>query len=214
MPGQLSPAWRRKAAAHDCPDDVRPDDPDRLPATHGPRLIPLLLADSDQYWFARDLCTLLGQRGHPSELAGMDGAAGTAGGGEGLAFRLLPLLSTQLVRHQQLDHVVLLVPSSLDGVREAYLRIKQLAADDRVPEIGIVIIGPRDQHAAWRYFRKLAVGALRYLDVPLLNLGFLPGGMTPQAGQADHHRTNFLARIGERLLRSDFYSRPSTETGP
>lgn len=211
MPGQLSPAWRRKAAAHDCPDDARPDP---APAADGPRLIPLLLADSDQYWFVRDLCTLLGQRGHPAELAGMDEAAGTTVASEGLAFRLLPLLSTQLVRHQRLDHVVLLVPSSLDGVRDAYLRIKQLAAGDTTPEIGVVIIGPRDQHAAWRYFRKLAVGTLRYLDVPLLNLGFLPGEMTPQAGQADHHRTNFLARIGERLLRSEFYSRPSTETAP
>ena len=69
-----------------------------------------------------------------------------------------------------------------------------------------MLVGPRDQHAAWRYFRKLAVGTLRYLDVPLLNLGFLPEQVTPEHGPADHHRQNFLTRISERLLSSEFHS--------
>jgi len=39
-----------------------------------------------------------------------------------------------------------------------------------------------------------------------LNLGYLPEHVTPEHVPANHHRNKFLAGIGERLLRSDFYT--------
>jgi len=101
--------------------------------------------------------------------------------------------------------VVLLVPANLEAVLAAYQHIKRLAQQS-TSDIGVVLVGQRDQHAAWHYFRKLAVGALRYLDIPLLNLGFLPEQVTPQHGPANEHRNNFMTRISERLLRSEFYT--------
>ena len=105
--------------------------------------------------------------------------------------------------------MVLPVPASLDGIRIAYQRIK-LLSQHATPEIGIVLVGPRDQHAAWRYFRKLAVATLRYLDVPLLNLGFLPEQVGPGQDAQASHGHHFLTRISERLLFSGFYSTLTT----
>ncbi len=126
----------------------------------------------------------------------------------GCEFRLLSITSTQTLLAQRFDHVVLLVPASLDAVLDTYQRIKLLSRQQHTPEIGIVLVGPRGQHASWRYFRKLAVATLRYLGIPLLNLGFLPEQVTPRHGHGphDHHRSNFLTRISERLLHSEFYS--------
>lgn len=101
--------------------------------------------------------------------------------------------------------MVLPVPANLDGIRIAYQRIK-LFSQHATPEIGVVLVGPRDQHAAWRYFRKLAVATLRYLDVPLLNLGFLPEQVGPGQDAEASHGHHFLTRISERLLHSGFYS--------
>jgi len=101
--------------------------------------------------------------------------------------------------------VVLPVPANFEAVLAAYQHIKRLAQRN-TPDIGVVLVGPGDQHSAWHYFRTLAVGALCYLDIPLSNLGFLPEQVTPGYGPPDHHRNNFLAHIIERLLRSAFYT--------
>ncbi|MGD2075960.1 MAG: hypothetical protein PVG38_13730 [Gammaproteobacteria bacterium] len=124
---------------------------------------------------------------------------------------LLPLTSPASLRERGLDHVVMLVPASLQATRTAYRRIKLLCAQG-TPHIGIVIVGPRDQHAAWEYFRKLAVGALRYLDVPLLNLGFLPQVVTSAKTSESRVAHSFLARIGERLLHRQFYTLSTLNT--
>jgi len=120
-------------------------------------------------------------------------------------FCLLPTTSAETVRAHAFDHVVLLVPANLDAVLTAYQHIK-LLSQQNTPEIGVVLVEPRDQHVAWRFFRELAVGTLRHLDVPLLNLGFLPEQVAPEHAPHDRHRNNFLTRISERLLRSGFYS--------
>ena len=221
MAGQLNPAWRRKTSSREHLDHISErflsDNPGTGKGNAGCRLIPFLPADESQHWVIRDLCTLLNQRGHRSVLCSFDerhGGLSVAAeekmeAATDAEFCLLAIDSPDIVKREQLDHLVVLVPSSLEAVREAYRKIKWLA-EGGAPEIGVVVIGPRDQHAAWRYFRKLAVGTLRYLDVPLLNLGFLPVQVTPAGGQADHHRTNFLTRISERLLRSEFYARRGT----
>jgi len=219
MASQLSPAWQRKATSSDRLAKISArflsDTPKTGQSTDFCRAIPFLLDNPELGWITHDLCEILMQRGHDSVLCHLHEPSENgqcahfveelrkqAGNCE---FCLLPTTSAETVLSYAFDHVVLLVPANIDAVLAAYQRIK-LISQQYTPEIGIVLVGPRDQHAAWRFFRKLAVGTLRYLDVPLLNLGFLPEQVTPEHAPHDHHRNNFLTRISERLLRSEFYS--------
>ncbi len=220
MASQLSPAWQRRALSSDHLAKISAgflsDGPPSGQTADGCQVIPFLLDNVGQEWIVRDLCEVLTQRGQhshwqtlrdehtaaaPDTLLAVSPGETAANG-----FHLLATTSSATVDDCCFDHIVLLVPASLDGVMTAYRRIKRLAGE-HTPDIGVIVIGPRDQHAAWRYFRKLAVGSLRYLDVPLLNLGFLPQQVSAAEGPSDHHRQNFLARISERLLRSGFHSR-------
>ncbi len=217
MASQLSPAWQRKHTSSDRLARISARFLSETQETTGKegscQTIPFLLDNPGQSWITHDLCQVLSQRGHKSVLCHLDQP--WTGDPQDLSrepgervednkFCLVPVTSAETVKAAHFDHVVLLVPANLDAVCEAYRRIKFLTEDDQT-EIGIVIVGPRDQHAAWRYFRKLAIASLRYLDVPLLNLGFLPEQVTPQHGPVNHHRKNFLARISERLVRSEFH---------
>jgi len=219
MASQLNPAWQRKTASSDHLAKISArflsDGPQTEQRPDSCQVIPFLLDNPSQAWIPHDLCQVLGKRGHDSLLCHLEEEDGNASP-EGLStlldkqaknceFCLLPATSPETVQSYQFDHVILLVPASLDAILAAYQRIKHLS-QHQAPEIGVVMVGPRDQHAAWRYFRKLAVGSLRYLDVPLLNLGFLPEQVTPEHGPSDHHRENFLARISERLISSEFHS--------
>lgn len=220
MPRQLNPAWQRKTLSSDHLAKINArflnDGPPAGRTADGCQVIPFLLDNLGQEWIVHALCAVLSQRGHhcrqlspPASSAGtLNKVPAPASGQQPTdnAFTLLSTTSPADILQHRLDHVVLLVPSSLDGVMTAYRRIKQLTGE-QTPDIGIVVVGPRDQHAAWRYFRKLAVGTLRYLDVPLLNLGFLPQQVVSEHGPPDQYRQNFLTRISERLLRSGFYTR-------
>lgn len=217
MASQLSPVWQRKSTSSDRLARISArflsDTPETPDSEGACQMIPFLLDNAGQSWITHDLCQVLSQRGHKSVLCHLDepmagdsrdlsGEPGVRT--EGNQYCLIPVTSVETVRAARFDHIILLVPATLDGIRNAYRHIKFLNAEQPT-ETGIVIVGPRDQHAAWRYFRKLAVASLRYLDVPLLNLGFLPEQVTPQHGPVNHHRKNFLARISERLVRSGFY---------
>lgn len=225
MATRLNPAWQRRAVSSDhlakVSDHLRSEGSQQGRAVDGCQVIPFLLDNSAQDWITRDLCEVLIRRGQRSRLCDVQMATGDNMAQE-LATQLheqaaddeLCLLSTtsaEAIQSCDFDHVVLLVPASLEAILQAYRRIKLLSIR-KTPDIGIVIEGPRDQHAAWRYFRKLAVGTLRYLDTPLLNLGFLPQQVLPEHGPDDHHRHNFLTRISERLLCSEFHSRYRTGT--
>ncbi len=215
MASHLNPAWQRKTASSDHLAKISArflsDGPQTKQRPDGCQVIPFLLDNPAQAWITRELCHVLGKRGHDSQLCQLEEEADEKKLAELMdeqtkkcEFFLLPTTSTETVQNYRFDHVVLLVPASLDAVLAAYQRIKLLSRRE-APEIGVVMVGPRDQHAAWRYFRKLAVGSLRYLDVPLLNLGFLPEQVIPEHGPVNHHRKNFLARVSERLLNSEFY---------
>ena len=222
MGGQLSPAWAHRPVSQErlarisarflCDETPRKNGGDSASC----RRIPFLLHDSTQRWITHDLCQVLNQRGHPSMLCHLDRPAPDPTGEKtGLPaaehlrqscdYCLLPFTSVEGLVASDPDHVVMLVPARLDAVRLGYQRIKHLQRSGRSIEIGVVIVGARDQHAAWRHFRKLAVGSLRYLDVPLLNLGFLPEQVAPDRDPSSQHRRNFLARISERLIRSEFH---------
>lgn len=222
MTTHLNPAWQRRTLSSDHLAKVSAgflsDSPSPEQTPDGCQVISFLLNDTGQEWVVGELCAVLTQRGRPCRLQAIgenDADASDplqAGPPEDADFCLFTTTSAAALRHRQASRVVLLVPANLDGVMSAYRRIKLLAGE-HTPGFGVVIVGPRDQHAAWRYFRKLAVGTLRFLDIPLLNLGFLPQEVTPERGQSDHHRYNFLTRIGERLLRCGFHA-PWTEAVP
>ena len=220
MSRQLDAVWQRRSASSNRLAQVSAeflsDTSETRQDKESCRAIFFLLDNPELDWITQDLCQLLTRRGHKSTHCPLEESSQNqqqavfpeqlekhAGSYE---YCLFPVTSTSIISAHQPDHVVLLVPADLEAVLAAYRRIKLLRRLSDTPEMGVVMVGPRDQHAAWRYFRKLAVGALRYLDVPLLNLGFLPEHITPAHGQANHHRNNFLARISERLLRSEFYS--------
>jgi hypothetical protein len=221
MVTQLNPAWQRKSASSSRLAEVSARvTGDRQELTHGDdpcRAIPFLLDIPEQSWITEDLARILTERGHPCRACDAGQTAAIACSARQASavseYCLLAVTCPTTLLKYGVDHVVLLVPASLDGVRIAYQRIKLLSQHGN-PDIGIVLVGPRDQHAAWRYFRKLAVGALRYLDVPLLNLGFLPEQIGPGQDAEASHRHNFLARIGERLLHSGFYSNLTISTPP
>lgn len=214
---QLNPAWRRKPVSSNrlatISDRYLSDMPNASKPNVFCRAIPFLLDDPAQSWITHDLCQVLTERGHTSVICHLDEhndqpaslSPTVSDTGSTSTYCILPVTTAATIRAQDFSHVVLLIPANLDAVRRAYQRIKFLSAQGAPPEIGIVLVGPRDQHSAWRYFRKLAVGTLRYLDVPLLNLGFLPEQVTPEHGPADHHRNNFLTRISERLISSEFF---------
>jgi hypothetical protein len=175
----------------------------------GCRAILFLMDNPELHWIPRGLCRALAQRGYSSGVCQPDAISGNGQPqyqqARDCKYWLVPTTSIAAMEEYQFDHVVLLVPANLEAVLTAYQQIRQLARRNK-PDIGVVLVGPRDQHSAWHYFRKLAVGALRYLNTPLLNLGFLPEQITPEHATASHHRNNFLARISERLLRSGFYT--------
>jgi hypothetical protein len=217
MASQLNAAWRHKTAS---PEHLKKisarflsDEPLPEKTSGGCQVIPFLLDDPAQSWIPNDLCKVLTQRGHTSRLFEPQTSQDSLDELETILQQqpndsdicLFPTTSPTTIQNGHFKHAVLLVPASLDAVLTAYQRIKLWSQGD-TPDIGIVMVGPRDQHAAWRYFRKLAVGSLRYLDIPLLNLGFLPQQVLPEQGPSDHHRHNFLQRISERLLRSGFHS--------
>lgn len=226
MAAQLSPAWQRKTVSSDHLAKISArflsDAPQETQRAEACQVIPFLLDNATQHWVPQALAEVLDKRGRRAlsvELPDRDTDPDTLqpepaeASGAQPALYLLPTTDAALIEHHRLDHLVLLVPANLDAVLNAYRQIKRLSRDHTKPlEIGIVMDGPRDQHAAWRYFRKLAVGTLRYLDVRLLNLGFLPEEVLPDQGPADHHRENFLTRISERLLRSDFHCTLPTQT--
>ena len=218
MVSRLNPAWQRRSASSSRLAEIsarfRDDTPAATQGNDVCRAIPFLLDTPEQQWITDELSRILTERGHPCTLCGPGDVirvehsparrqTGAASAGD--AYSVLAVTCPATLLESGVDHVVLPVPASLDGIRIAYQRVK-LLSQHATPEIGIVLVGPRDQHAAWRYFRKLAVATLRYLDVPLLNLGFLPEQVGPGQDAQASHGHHFLTRIGERLLHSRFYS--------
>lgn len=69
--------------------------------------------------------------------------------------------------------IVLMIDATLDATREAYGLLKQIDRT-QVEQVGVVFRAGDDLASARRCYRRLAVGALRFLNRPLVNLGWLP----------------------------------------
>lgn len=219
MANQISPARQSKTTSSHRLAKVSTrflDETAKIEPSHDNCRAILFLMDTPELsWITHELCRILTQRGYSSRLHHLhetsDDGQPPHNQAADYKYWLLPTTSTAAVDEYNFDHVVLLVPANIEAVLAAYQRIKRLGQRNTPPDIGVVLVGAHDQHSAWQYFRKLAVGALRYLDIPLLNLGYLPEHVTPEHVPANHHRSNFLAGIGERLLRSKFYTSYSAQ---
>lgn len=73
----------------------------------------------------------------------------------------------------QSGRALLLVHASLEGVRDAYLHLKQLAAGERPLLVGVIMLGVRDRTMVHGYFNKLATASRRFLNRELLGFGCL-----------------------------------------
>ena len=68
---------------------------------------------------------------------------------------------------------IIMIDATLEATRIAYRLLKQI--NPRVvTHVGVIYRAGDDLAAARRCYRRLAVGALRFLDLPLVNLGWLP----------------------------------------
>ncbi|MBI5040296.1 MAG: hypothetical protein HZB57_03580 [Gammaproteobacteria bacterium] len=69
--------------------------------------------------------------------------------------------------------VVLMIDATLDMTRVAYGLLKQIK-QRQIGTVGVIFRAGDDLAAARRCYRRLAVGALQFLNLPLVNLGWLP----------------------------------------
>jgi len=86
------------------------------------------------------------------------------------------LVAVSHCRHplvQQSGRALLLVHASLEGVRDAYLHLKQIAAGEGRLMVGVIMLGGRDRTAVRRYFSKLATASRRFLNWELMGFGCL-----------------------------------------
>jgi hypothetical protein len=68
---------------------------------------------------------------------------------------------------------ILMIDATLESTRIAYGLLKQINPQ-KIAHVGVIYRAGDDLAAARRCYRRLAVGALRFLDLPLVNLGWLP----------------------------------------
>lgn len=210
---QLNPAWRRRSHSSDrlakVGQSFLSDEENSASGEALCRAITFLLAPQHKP-IVSHLNLILHRTGHRSTVLESEHEAAYQAhiaGSDQQQLHLLPVTDVAMLRGTRMNRLLLLIEADLDAVRDGYRQIK-LLNESGAPEIGVVVVGARDQHAAWRYYRKLAVGTLRYLDVPLLNFGFLPPSDTAEQVQLD----GFLSRIGERLVERDFFDRIAQRT--
>lgn len=92
---------------------------------------------------------------------------------KGNPWEVAPLTVEDLDVVAQIPFVLVIIEARLDALREAYSQLKSLS-QQRPRKCGVLTLGARDTSAGSRYYRRLAMGAMRFLDLPLLNLGPCP----------------------------------------
>lgn len=91
------------------------------------------------------------------------------------------------------EQVLVLVEAHLDALQLAYARIKPLQ-HYRDTRFNVVVHGARDTETGRRYYRRLAMGTLRFLDLPLLYCGIAP--------QRGHSFSQEIANLAQRLKQA------------
>lgn len=92
---------------------------------------------------------------------------------------------------------LLLVDPTLEATRLAYMLVKQRCQDGCGP-VGVLYRAGNDLAAARRCYRRLAVGALRFLEQSPLNLGWLPNPGPHFAAALAHAAQAILSQQRQR----------------
>lgn len=88
-------------------------------------------------------------------------------------WRLDALRADDLEASPPPQFIVVVAEADLSALREAYARIKYVHRRHAVG-FAVLIQGARDALAARRYYRRLAMAAMSFLDLDLLDLGSMP----------------------------------------
>lgn len=100
-------------------------------------------------------------------------------------------------------HLALLaVPAHNRGMRSAYLRLKTLSQQFRLPPVGITLTGVQARDEAAAAFGKFAVAAQRFLDIRVTSYSYLAAEPAPGIGRG----ISMASLVGvARLLLEDLY---------
>lgn len=166
----LNPAWR-PAQAHNTPLDAfrrayaSPAEPEAVIAARpaGVQVIRTWTSDSGQDEIAYLVGALERQLNLP----------GNSPGGAQWRWRLHAATGSPPARPPDFPLLLLLCEADLAALRSAYVQLKHLHPG-RDATLSVIIQGARNEVIARRYYRRLAMGSLRFLDLPLLFCGAAP----------------------------------------
>lgn len=104
-----------------------------------------------------------------------------------------------LIKH--LRRIVIPVTATLEGIRKAYLIIKQLhkMAD---PEFSIVMLNTNNSRDSQMYFEKLAAGTLRFLDLHILYNGYIPNDTRPTSNEGQSYWQEIMTGLASRVIKN------------
>lgn len=92
------------------------------------------------------------------------------------------------------NFVMVMIDPTLEATRHAFTLLKQLRQRN-IEHVAVIFRAGDDLSAARRCYRRLAVGALRFLDLTLVNLGWLPNP-GPHFAASLAHASSIIHSIG------------------
>ena len=137
---------------------------------------------------------------------------------------LIPVSDPQHPCISKFGRVLMLVPSSLDGIRQAYIDLKQWSESENPPIVGTTMLGNEDHASSvWLFSGKLVSGAMSFLKWQPMSFGYLLNPANRSAGKipAGLHDVaslivrDWLQKPDSRDLREDRYEqRPEHKKDP
>lgn len=94
---------------------------------------------------------------------------------------LVPLRAVDWPLASFFGSVLLAVPTSREGVTEAYRFAKRAATAGGIASVGVTMVGASDPDSAALHFAKLAEGVVRFLGVEVASYGYVPAPPAPHA---------------------------------
>lgn len=114
---------------------------------------------------------------------------------------LVALSAQHLELIKQLRRIIIPVTATLDGVRNAYLSIKQLHKIAS-PEFSIVMLNTDSPSDSQVYFEKLAAGALRFLGLHILYNGYIPDHTDLKSDDDQSYWQEIMAVLASRVIQN------------
>lgn len=114
---------------------------------------------------------------------------------------LVALTRQHLELIKRLRRIIIPVSATLDGVRNAYLAIKQLHKMAN-PEFSIVMLDTDSPSDSQVYFEKLAAGTLRFLGLHILYNGYIPDHTELKFDDEKLYRQEIMAVLASRVIQN------------